>query len=105
MDENPKIFNPNGRKTLRQFMEETFTPEFLKECDDEYRRMEIVGSKHDREWTDWRMPDWTFYKASYCDNLFVGINYELDLTVQGSSEQGVLEAAGEAQEVLAQQQK
>lgn len=99
MDKIPK------RKTLKEFFSEIFDPEFLKECDDEYRRMEIVATKHDREWTDWRMPDWMFYRASYCNILFVGINYELDLTVQGSSEQGVLEAAGEAQEILAQQQK
>lgn len=96
MDETPR------RKTLREFFEEIFPPEFIKECDDEYRRMEIVGSKHDREWTDWQMPDWTFYRADYCETLFVGINYELDLVVQGSTEQAVLEAAGEAQTVLAQ---
>jgi hypothetical protein len=99
MDETPK------RKTLEKFCKETFSPKFIKECDDEYRRREIVGGKHDRVWTDWRMPNWTFYRADYCEILFVGINDELDLTVQGSSEQGVLEAAGEAQEVLAQQQK
>lgn len=99
MNETPK------RQTLEELGRELFGPEFLKECDDEYRRAEIIATKHDREWTDWRMPDWTFYRADYCEILFVGINYELDLTVQGSSEQGVLEAAGEAQTILAQQQK
>jgi hypothetical protein len=99
MDETPK------RQTLEEWGRKHFSPEFLKECDDEYRRMEIVGSKHDREWTDWRMPDWTFYRADYSEILFVGINYELDLVVQGSSEQEVLEAAGEAQTILAQQEK
>jgi hypothetical protein len=38
MDETPK------RQTLEELGRELFGAEFLKECDDEYRRMEIVGS-------------------------------------------------------------
>jgi hypothetical protein len=93
---------PQKHKTLRQFMEENFTPEFIRQCDDEYRRMEIVGSKHDREWMDSRLPGWEFFRSDYCDSLFVGINYDLDLTVQGSSESEVQEAAAEAEQVLAE---
>lgn len=95
MKETPK------RQTLEEFGREIFDPEFLKECDDEYRRMEIVGSKRDREWTDSRLPGWTFYRSDYCETLFVGCNNDIGLTVQGSSVSEVQEAAAEAEEMLA----
>lgn len=90
------------KQTLEELGREIFGPEFLKQCDDEYRRMQIVGSKYDRTWVTEQLPGWEFFRSDYCEILFVGSNIGLGLTVQGSSENEVQEAAAEAEQVLAE---
>lgn len=68
------------RKTLEEFGREIFSPEFLQEADAEYRLMEIIARNHEHEWTDWRLPDWEFYRATG-GAVFVGCNNDLGLTV------------------------
>ena len=89
------------RMTLEEFGREHFAPEFLQECDDEYRRAEIIGGKHDQRWADARLPGWQFFRATG-GTLFVGSNDELGLTAQGPNEQEVLQAAGKAQAIAVQ---
>ena len=89
------------RKTLEEFGREHFSPAFLKECDDEYRRAEIIGGKHDQQWADARLPGWQFFRATG-GALFVGSNDELGLTAQGETESEVQKAAEEAQAIAVQ---